>query len=61
MHTEETTTTTKPGVGGTQQQHTSKVKYEISEGQKCLMYGGTAVVSGTILMVAWKLTTKWLG
>lgn len=61
MQTEETTTSTKPGVGGTQQTHTSKVIGEIGHGQKCLMYGGTAVVSGSLLMLAWKGLTKWLG
>jgi hypothetical protein len=61
MQTETTeSTSTKPDVGGTQQ-HTSRVITELPYGQKCLMNGGTAVVSGAILMLAWKGLTRWIG
>jgi len=49
----------KPGVAGTQ--HRSQVAYELDFGQKCLMNGGTALVTGTLLMLAWKGLTRWLG
>lgn len=57
------TASEKPAVGGTPQQqlHNAKVQAVVSEGQKCLMYGGTTVVAGSILMLAWKGITRWLG
>ena len=55
------TTSSKPAVGGTQALHSARVQAVVSEGQKCLMYGGTVVVSGSILMLAWKGITRWLG
>lgn len=58
----------KPGVSGTQQTqtqppqpHVAYVVTELSYGQKCAMNGGTAIVSGTALMLIWKGLTRWLG
>lgn len=52
----------KPEVPGTRpQQFAARNITPVSEAQKCLMYGGTAVGVGTILMFAWKGITKWLG
>ncbi len=62
MNPDETTISSKPPVGGIQPQlHNARVQAVVSEGQKCLMYGGTAVLSGSILMLAWKGITRWLG
>lgn len=51
----------KPGVAGTQQVHRVQVQEEIGYAQKCLWAGGTTIVSGATLMLAWKGLGKWLG
>lgn len=52
---------TKPGVGGTQQQHSAQFQGVVNTGEKALIYGGAAYAVGTLLMITWKGVTRWLG
>lgn len=51
----------KPGVGGTQQQHSAQFQGVVNTGEKALIYGGAAYAVGTLLMITWKGVTRWLG
>lgn len=49
----------KPGVAGTQ--HSAQYHEVVTTGQQAAIYGGSAFLAGTGLMLVWKGLTRWLG